>query len=85
MPDESPRYMPFYLSYEVAISRLPEQDQLQAYKALFSYYFFGIEPKDLSLEARLIFDLSKPSLEKAKDNCQKAQKAARTRWGKEKK
>lgn len=85
MPDESPRYMPFYLSYEVAISRLPEQDQLRAYKALFNYFFFNIEPAELNLESRLIFDLAKPTLDKAKDNYQKAQKAARTRWGKEKK
>lgn len=82
MPDESPRYMPFYLSYEVAISRLPEQDQLRAYKALFNYFFFNIEPTELNLESRLIFDLAKPTLDKAKENAQNGLKGARKRWKK---
>lgn len=77
------KFMPFYQTFEDNINRLPEEEQLPAYKALTRYFFYGEEPSNLSFAASLIFDMAKPSLDKAKDRHDIAKKAAEEKWKKE--
>ena len=78
-------FMPFYKSFEDSIDRLPEAEQLPAYKAITRYFFYQEEPQDLSLAASIIFDMAKPSLDRARKNAENGSKGAESRWSKRKK
>ena len=75
-------YMPLFKAVEDAIEKIPEEDQLPAYKALTRYFFRDIEPQDLPFYADLVFTLAKPSLDKAKTASETGRENVRKRWEK---
>ncbi len=58
----------FYLSFEKAISKLEDTDQLTIYRAIARYSLFGEEPKNLDGFAQLAWDLLEPTLKKSRTN-----------------
>lgn len=58
----------FYLSFEKAISKLEDSDQLTIYRAIARYSLFGEEPTNLTGFAQLAWDLLEPTLKKSRAN-----------------
>ena len=56
----------FYLSFEKAISKLEDCDQLTIYRAIARYSLFGEEPANLTGFAQLAWDLLEPTLKKSR-------------------
>jgi hypothetical protein len=57
----------FYSSWHDAISRLPQKEQLNAYKMILDYSLNFIEPEDDKSLAYTIFVMAKPSIESAEE------------------
>lgn len=57
----------FYSSWHDAIGRLPQKEQLNAYKMILDYSLNFKEPRDDSSLAYTIFVMAKPSIESAED------------------
>lgn len=55
------------------ISKLPEEQQLSAYKALLNYALYGIEPEPSDIIGTLIVGFAKPTIQK--DNAEMAEYA----------
>lgn len=58
----------FYLSFEKAISKLEDGDQLTIYRAIARYSLFGEVPNNLTGFAQLAWDLLEPTLRKSRAN-----------------
>ena len=58
----------FYLSFEKAISKLEDGDQLTIYRAIARYSLFGEVPNNLTGFALLAWDLLEPTLRKSRAN-----------------
>lgn len=58
----------FYLSFEKAISKLEDGDQLTIYRAIARYSLFGEFPNNLKGFALLAWDLLEPTLRKSRAN-----------------
>jgi hypothetical protein len=55
----------FYSSWHEAIGRLPQKDQLNAYKMILDYSLNFVEPEDDGSLSYMIFVMAKPSIESA--------------------
>lgn len=58
----------FYLSFEKAISKLNDGDQLTIYRAIARYSLLGEEPTNLQGFASMVWDLLEPTLRKSRAN-----------------
>lgn len=69
----------FYKAWHEAISRLPKEQQAEAYSAIMEYALYGTEPEDGSTMASIILHMAKPTIEKNDKRYKDGKKGGRPR------
>lgn len=69
----------FYKAWHEAISRLPMEQQAEAYSAIMMYALYGTEPEDEFSMAAIILQMAKPTIEKNDERYQNGKKGGRPR------
>ena len=69
----------FYKAWHEAISRLPMEQQAEAYSAIMAYALYGTEPEDEFSMAAIILQMAKPTIEKNEERYQNGKKGGRPR------
>lgn len=69
----------FYKAWHEAISRLPMEQQAEAYSAIMAYALYGTEPEDEFSMAAIILQMAKPTIEKNDERYQNGKKGGRPR------